>query len=177
MHHLHISFQIHTLFLKYICYFATVPWMIEHNICTTRFESHCEWVFHNMTFWLRKKKRNLHMLSAPLVKPRGQTLRLALLPSISPIIHPLPRYQMVRLTPAQMDRLSPCALCTSAQCRRVLGISSSGSGSDRGPSLGLATTMGSGPRCDWNSTTWSRFLSASVWWVSCGVEDTKRRGR
>lgn len=85
-------------------------------------------------------------------------------------------YQMVRLTPAQIEPLSPCAARTSSQCKRVLGISSSGSGFGRAPSLGLATTIGSGARCGWNSTTWSCFLLASVWWVSCRVEEDKRWG-
>lgn len=76
---------------------------------------------------------------------------------------------MVRLTPAQMERLSPCDARTSSQRSRVLGTSSSGSASGRAPSLGLATTWGSGPRCSWNSTTWSCFLSARFWWVSCKV--------
>lgn len=88
-----------------------------------------------------------------------------------PVISALPHYQMVRLTPAQIERLIPCAARTSSQCSLVFGISSSGSGSDRAPFLGLATTTGSGPRCDWNSTTWSCFLSACVWWVSCQTED------
>lgn len=88
-----------------------------------------------------------------LDKAKSPTLNLTLVASISPIIclvvHlPLPHYQMVRLTPAQIERLVPCAARTSSQCRRVLGISSSGSGLGRAPSLGLATTMGSGPRCD-----------------------------
>lgn len=83
----------------------------------------------------------------------------------------LPHYQMVRLTPAQIECLTPCVARTSSQCSRVLGISSSGSGSGRAPFLGLATSTGSGPRCDWNSTTWSCFLSARVWWVSCQVEN------
>lgn len=90
---------------------------------------------------------------------------------------PLRHYQMVRLTPAQAERLNPCAARTSAQCKRVLGISSSSSGLGRTPSLGLATTMGSGACCGWNSTTWSCFLLASIWWVSCRVEEDKRRGR
>lgn len=76
------------------------------------------------------------------------------------------RYQMFRFTPAQIDFFSPCVACTSPQCSRVLGTSSSGSGSGRTPLLGLATTMGRGPRWGWNSTTWSCFLSASIWWVS-----------
>lgn len=135
------------------------------------------------TIILLEKKKNSHILSASLTKAESQTLHLAFLASISPIIAsrgPSARsrhYQMVRLTPAQIEPLSPCAARTSSQCKRVLGISSSGSGFGRAPSLGLATTTGSGARCGWNSTTWSCFLLASVWWVSCRVEEDKRWGR
>lgn len=55
-------------------------------------------------------------------------------------------YQTVRFTPDQMERLIPCAARTSSQFSLVLGISSSDSGLGRAPSLGLATTRGSGPR-------------------------------
>lgn len=37
--------------------------------------------------------------------------------------------EIVLLTPAHMDFLTPCKAFTSAQCRRVLGTSSSTSGS------------------------------------------------
>lgn len=145
------------------------------------------WQTFNKNYYsaLRKKVLISHIPSASL-KAKSQTLRPAFLASISPItclvwsnraISPLRHYQMVRLTPAHIERFSPCAARTSSQCKRVLGISSSGSGLDRAPSLGLATTTGSGPRCGWNSTTWSCFLLASVWWVSCRAEEDKRRGR
>lgn len=86
-------------------------------------------------------------------------------------------YQMVRFTPAHMEVLVPCAARTSSRCSLVSGILSKGSGLERAPSLGLATTTGSGPWCELNSTTWSFFLSASAWNVSCreDVEVVVRR--
>ncbi|KAK0145170.1 Myelin and lymphocyte protein [Merluccius polli] len=78
-----------------------------------------------------------------------------------------PCLQMVRLTVAHTERLDPCVTRTSAQCRRVLGVWSWGSGSVIAPASGRATTSGRAPRSPRNSTTFSRFLSARVWWVSC----------
>lgn len=75
-------------------------------------------------------------------------------------------HQMVLLTPAHTERFMPWAAWTSFQCRRVLGTSSSASGSLRAPSAGRATIIGKGPHSCWNSTTFNCFRSARVWWVS-----------
>lgn len=128
--------------------------------------------FTNCIFCLFYTYFQLFFLAKP--KSRPSIWLLSVQASVlwpHPVISPLPHYQMVRLTLAQIERLVPCVARTSSQCSRVLGISSSGSGSGRAPPLGLATTTGSRPRCNWNSTTWSCFLLACVWWVSCQMEE------
>lgn len=145
-----------------------LSWQNDHN------PLHVEIINKNW-YCAWKKKRNPYSTYIFSFSHQNQKSELpfdipGLYQSNHPLVCPLPHYQTVRLTPAQIERLVSCVARTSSQCSRVLGISSSGSGSARVPSLGVATTKGSGVRCAWNSTTWSFFLSASAWWVSCRKE-------